>query len=129
MTSFHFNKHYTVEEARALLPQVRGWFEEIEPLRRRLVQFDQRLQGLLANGQDAGGALVNDSVQTIAKLKGVLRQFQTREIQIKDLERGLIDFPALKDGKEILLCWEKDDEDIEYWHTIEGGYAGRERLD
>ena len=127
--SFRFKKHYTVEEARKLLPQVRGWLNEIEPLRLRAVQHDQRLQTLLADGADIGGKTVGDSLRNTARLREVLREFQTREIEIKDLERGLIDFPALKDGQEIFLCWEKDEEDIEHWHSLDGGYAGRERLD
>ena len=57
-----------------------------------------------------------------------MREFQSREIQIKDLERGLIDFPAIRGGREIFLCWEKDEEDIEYWHELDTGFAGREKL-
>jgi len=44
------------------------------------------------------------------------------------LNRGLIDFPSMREGREIFLCWEKDEDDIEYWHDLESGYAGRERL-
>jgi hypothetical protein len=47
---------------------------------------------------------------------------------LKDLERGLIDFPAIIGGKEVFLCWEQDEEDIEFWHDLDAGYAGRERL-
>ena len=55
--------------------------------------------------------------------EGLLQEFQRREIQIKDLERGLIDFPALIGGKEVFLCWEQDEEDIEFWHELDAGYA------
>ena len=51
-----------------------------------------------------------------------------REIQIKDFDRGLIDFPAILAGREVFLCWEQDEEDIEFWHDLNSGYAGRERL-
>ena len=61
-------------------------------------------------------------------LEDSLREFQKREIQIKDLDRGLIDFPAILGGKEVFLCWEQDEEDIEFWHDLNSGYAGRERL-
>ena len=50
------------------------------------------------------------------------------ESQIKDLERGLIDFPAIVAGREVFLCWEQDEDDIEYWHDLDTGYAGREKL-
>ncbi|HEY5911947.1 MAG TPA: DUF2203 family protein, partial [Verrucomicrobiae bacterium] len=68
-------------------------------------------------------------VRVMAGLKTVLLEFHRREIQVKDLDRGLIDFPALLGGKEVFLCWETGEEDIEYWHDLETGYAGRERLE
>lgn len=124
----HFSKHYTLEEARALLPRVREWLEELDRHQERLKTLDHRVAGLLAGGDDAGGPAVNQLTRTLAECKVVLQHFRAREIQIKDLNRGLIDFPALRDGREIFLCWEKDEDDIEYWHDLESGYAGRERL-
>ena len=55
-------------------------------------------------------------------------QFQKREIIVKDLDRGLVDFPTLRGGQEVFLCWENGEEDIEFWHDLDSGYAGRERL-
>ena len=71
---------------------------------------------------------MNTWVRTLAELDAVLREFQRREIQVKDLDRGLVDFPAIIGGKEVFLCWEQDEEDIEFWHDLDAGYAGRERL-
>ena len=123
-----FRKHYTVEEARALLPQVREWLTEIHQLRRRLKQLDDRIAHLIAGGADVGGETVHGQIKLLAALQCALREFQRREIQIKDVERGLIDFPAMVAGKEVFLCWEQDEEDIEFWHDLDSGYAGRERL-
>ena len=125
---FQFSKHYTLEEARALLPQVRQWLVQIEQLHHRVNQLDKRLGGRLEQGEDIGGESVNTLAKTLAEFKEALQKFRSREIQIKDLDRGLIDFPSLREGKEILLCWEKDEDDIEFWHDLESGYAGRERL-
>ena len=75
-----------------------------------------------------GGELVNKWVRTLADLGDVLAEFQRREIQVKDVDRGLLDFPAIIGGKEVFLCWEQDEEDIEFWHELDAGYAGRERL-
>jgi len=80
-------------------------------------------------GIDLGGNLVNEWVRTMARLKDVLVEFEQREIEIKDVDRGLIDFPALRDGKEVFLCWEMGEEDIEFWHDLDAGYRGRERLE
>jgi hypothetical protein len=123
-----FKQHFTRDEARALLPQIRQWLKQLSALRQKLSDGDQRLARLMAGGNDVGGETVNRWVRVAADVKATLAEFQRREIQIKDLDRGLIDFPAILDGKEIFLCWEQDEEDIEFWHDLHSGYAGRERL-
>lgn len=127
--AYQFKKHYTLASARSLLPQVRQWLERLIELRSELEKQDERLAGLLAPGCDLGGELVNAWVRTMASIKQVLLEFHSREIQLKDLDRGLIDFPAIISGKEVFLCWEQGEEDIEFWHDIDAGYAGRERLE
>ena len=123
-----FKKHYSRDEARGLLPHIRQWLKDLSEFRQTLASHDQRLVGLLSGGHDAGGETVNRWVESMADIKGILSEFQKREIQVKDLDRGLIDFPAILGGKEVFLCWEQDEEDIEFWHDLNSGYAGRERL-
>src|SRR5688572_19680162 len=123
-----FQKHYTIEEARALLPQIREWLAEIDKLRRRLKQLDERITQILAGGVDVGGESVNTQIKLLAKLQHVFHEFEERQIQIKEIDRGLIDFPAIIAGKEVFLCWEQDEEDIEFWHDLDTGYAGREKI-
>jgi len=126
--AYLFKKHYTRDEARALLPEIRQWLSRLSTLRRQIAQYDKTISDVLANGNDMGGDVLNRSVRALADFKEVLTEFQARQIQIKDLDRGLIDFPAILGGKEVFLCWEQDEEDIEFWHDLETGYAGRERL-
>src|SRR5215468_1168745 len=126
--AFQFRKHYTLEEARALLPQLRQWLAELSRSRQKVTQLDQRLGQIISVGHDAGGHMVNDWIRQLAAIKRVLDQFKSREIQIKDIERGLVDFPAVLAGREVFLCWEQDEEDIEFWHDLDSGYAGREHL-
>ena len=123
-----FDKHYTREEARALLPQVRKWLEQLNRLRKDLERYDKRLGGLTEQGHDIGGDTVNSWIRALAEMQEVLSEFQRRRIFVKDLERGLVDFPAIMGGKEVFLCWEQDEEDIEFWHELDTGFGGRERL-
>jgi hypothetical protein len=125
---YRFQKHYTLDEARALLPQVRAWLKGLNDLRHELERCDKRLAPLMNPGHDVGGDLVNNWIRTLARMQELLTEFQRREIQIKDLERGLLDFPAVIGGREVFLCWEQDEEDIEFWHDLDSGFAGRERL-
>ena len=123
-----FEKHYTREEATALLPQIRVWLEQLNRLREDLRRYEKRLSGLAEQGNDTGGETVNHWIRALADMQTTLAEFQRREIFIKDLERGLLDFPALIGGKEVFLCWEADEEAVEFWHDLETGYGGRERL-
>jgi hypothetical protein len=124
-----FTKHYTRDEARALLPQIREWLAQLNDLRADVDRYDNRLSGLNAEGQDTGGDTVNKWIRGLAGMQEILAAFQQRQILIKDLNRGLIDFPAILGGKEVFLCWESDEADIEFWHDLESGYGGREKLD
>jgi hypothetical protein len=125
---YRFQKHYTREEARELLPLVRPWLQQLNQLRRDLESYDKRLGSLMNPGNDVGGDLVNTWIRTLARMQEVLAEFQRRQILIKDLGRGLVDFPAILGGKEVFLCWEQDEDDIEFWHDLDTGYSGRERL-
>jgi hypothetical protein len=124
-----FQKHYTLAEARALLPQVRRWLGLLAERRGQLHEQEKALQQLMSPGLDVGGPVVNAWLCTLVSIQQLLLEFYRRDIQIKDLERGLLDFPTLRDGKEVFLCWEKSEQDIEFWHDLESGYAGREKLE
>jgi hypothetical protein len=123
-----FQHHYTRAEARDLIPLVEKWLDGLISLRAAMNRQDEQMTDLLALGQDLGGPPVQEWLTTLVAVKQILREFQTREIQIKDLERGLVDFPAMHDGREVFLCWERGEDDIEFWHELDSGYAGRERL-
>ena len=123
-----FTKHYTVEEARALLPQLRQWFVDLDRCQERLREGESRLTALLAKHDDIGGAPANELVRALADCKDTLQKFAVRQIQIKDVDRGLVDFPSFRNGEEVFLCWEKDEADIEFWHDLQSGFMGRERL-
>jgi len=125
---YQFNKHYTREEASGLLPQIRGWLERLNRLSEELERLDQRMKNLAGQGNDIGGETVNNWIRTLAEMQEILMEFQSRQIFIKDLSRGLLDFPAIIGGREVFLCWELDEENVEFWHDLETGYGGRERL-
>jgi hypothetical protein len=126
--SHRFDRHYTREEARALLPQLRQWLADLNRLREDLQRFEKRLSGLAEQGNDIGGETVNNWIRTLAQMQELLAEFQRRRIFVKDLSRGLVDFPAIIGGREVFLCWESDEDDIEFWHDLETGFGGREKL-
>ena len=124
-----FAKHFTLAEARAMLPQLRQLFKELHASRERARQADEKLGNSLAkSGGDLGGKLVVAMTSELVALNAEVRQLQERGVVIKDFDRGLVDFPSLRNGREVFLCWELEEDDIEFFHEIEDGYAGRERL-
>ncbi len=127
--SYRFQKHYERKEAEALLPQIRLWLKQLKDLRREVDRGEKRIASVMQPGLDVGGELVNVWIRNLAAMQELLGEFQRREILIKDLERGLLDFPAIIAGKEVFLCWEQDEESVEFWHDLDTGYGGRERLD
>ena len=123
-----FDRHYTRAQARELLPQITAWLRELQDLNESISKREKRMEGAVNSGADTGGETVNSWIKELADFQEVMHEFQTRRIQVKDLDRGLIDFPAIIGGKEVFLCWELGEEDIEYWHDLDVGYIGRELL-
>ena len=123
-----FQQHYTREEAQALLPSVESWLAQLLDLRDRLGRFEQRLSALLAGGADVGGESVSGWLRATVAFRETLQEFERRQIQLKDLDRGLVDFPSIYLGREVFLCWEQGEKHIEYWHELDGGFAGRAPL-
>lgn len=127
--AWHFQKHFTLEEARALLPELRSIFQDAHRRRDIVLQTDTELgEDLKQTGADVGGEKVSGLLMDMLQLNVQLRRLQDMGVQIKDFERGLIDFPHIRDGREVFLCWELNEDDIEFWHDIDSGYASRERL-
>ena len=124
-----FARHFTLAEARAMLPQLRQLFQELHAARERARQADEKLGNSLAkSGGDVGGKLVAALTTDLVALNFQVRHLQECGVVIKDFDRGLVDFPSLRNGREVFLCWELEEDDIEFFHDIEDGYAGRERL-
>jgi len=126
--AWKYSKHYTREEARELLPQVSQWLRKLQALREDLARNEVRVGSLMQGGNDAGGETVNAWIKSLAEFRLALHEFARRDIEIKDLDRGLVDFPSIMGNKEVFLCWEQGEEDIEFWHDLDSGYAGREHL-
>lgn len=123
-----FTKHYTRDEARELLPDVSRWLESLNLLREKIATYDRQSESMLRSGDDLGGNRVNEWIVNTSEFKSLLREFEVREIQVKDIERGLIDFPTIMGDKEAFLCWEQGEEDIVNWHDLDAGFGGREKL-
>jgi hypothetical protein len=122
-------RHYTLEDARAELPWLTGQLATMRRARTRLSDAEAR-QALAevapGNGGGHAGKAVGDAFVT---LQAGVTALAEREIVLRDLDRGLIDFPAIRDGHEVYLCWLDGEPDITYWHELDAGFAGRAPLE
>jgi hypothetical protein len=122
-------RHFTRAEAEALLATVEPILRELRTARDRLTDADAHQ--LLAdtaptNGGGAPGREVGEGFLAVRRLLGAVQEMG---IVVRDIDRGLIDFPAIIDGEEVYLCWQFDEDGISWWHDLESGFGGRQPLD
>jgi hypothetical protein len=121
-------RHYTLDEAREL----RAWVAERVDVARAAVHVlgSAEARGALRDIDAAtGGAWPGRTVaQATLNLQRAIVELQAADIVVRDVVRGLVDFPALRAGEEIYLCWLVDEAEIEHWHELDAGFAGRRRI-
>ena len=127
---------FTPEEANEALVQVRPLVERMVAARRTLLDAQRRQAELVARVASNGGGLTPPDVSAVAaeaqqasaELVAVVEELQGLRVQVKDLDRGLVDFPCVHRGREVLLCWELGEDEVAFWHGADEGYAGRRPL-
>ena len=122
------SQHYSLEEASALLPRVVELIEHMRSARDRLGDAQARAALADAGGTNGGGQPGRTVSEGFLELREAMLELRAREIVLRDLDRGLVDFPAVRDGQEIYLCWEEGEEQIAFWHEPDAGFAGRRPL-
>jgi hypothetical protein len=121
-------RHYTVDQANAALEWVGERLERLRAARVQLSDEEARTalgEAAPSNGGGAPGRVVSEAFM---ELQRTLGELQAMEVVLRDLERGLVDFPALREGREVYLCWEAGEAEIEFWHDVDAGYGGRQPL-
>jgi hypothetical protein len=130
------HRHFTPEEANELLSEVRPIAEELVAQRRAFAVTTARLARLSARIAGNGGdfdpqeprALQEQLAQEGAAVARCVELLDGLGVLVKDLDRGLVDFPALRGGDEVLLCWQVGEDEVAHWHGPEEGFAGRKAL-
>lgn len=125
-----FDKHFTLAEARRLLPRLRRLLQELHDLRAALQVTAPRHEAARHQSDGNGGGTPGavSYLEASGRFQRILREFSEWGVQIKDVDSGLIDFPHFLDGEEVFLCWRLGEDTISYWHPIESGFAGRTLL-
>ena len=91
--------------------------------------ISKKLENALNKAVNNGGSLVSaEALTAFEALKHVINQIHQYDVFVKDINTGLIDFPSIRAGEVVFLCWQFGEGQIEYWHDLEDGYRGRKHL-
>jgi len=132
------SKTFTLAEAQTMLPVVESLLKRAQAAATRAAEIELEMQELSQRIFLSGGLHVDvaaaarrraEREKAMQEAKDTLGEFEAIGVLLKDLEKGLLDFPCMVDGKTVLLCWKLGEKEIGYWHSEEDGFAGRKPLD
>jgi len=128
-------RYFTVDGANEALARLRQWFPRLQARRRRLDEVQRQLAELAVKAA-ANGNLLEEEVHTtqreaqrlVEELNKLIAKVNGLGCELKDIEQGLLDFPAMREGREVYLCWRLGEEDVAFWHELQAGFGGRQPL-
>ena len=123
------DRHFTVEEANAELERVEPMLVALRSAKDELLDDEAREALTEASPTNGGGTPGKQVGEGFLEVRRILTELSEMGIVVRDVDRGLIDFPAIRDDEEVYLCWQLGEDRIEFWHEIEAGFAGRQPLD
>lgn len=132
------SKTFTLSEAQTLLPVLESLLRKAQASGTRATEIEADLDQLRQRIFLLGGVCVDIATtarrraerdKSLQDAKDSLAEIDAIGVQVKDLEKGLLDFPFVMDGQTVLLCWKLGEKEIGYWHSVEEGFAGRKPLD
>ena len=129
-------RHFTPEQANAELEEVRPLAQQLVATRQEHASAIERQEELERKIRGNGGGIppaelasATAEVDALARrLARLVDEITSHGAEVKDLDSGLIDFPALLHGETVLLCWQLGEDEIAWWHRVEDGFAGRRPL-
>lgn len=122
-------RHFTIEEANALLGELSTLLRGLRETRDELADADAHATLAEAASTNGGGQPGRQVGEAFLKLRRLLLAIQEAGIVVRDIDRGLIDFPAIRGGEEVYLCWELGEDRVAWWHELDAGFGGRQPLD
>jgi hypothetical protein len=128
-TGLVHERHFTREEANSLLPQLTPMLGQLHEAKDDLTDTEAHEALSEAAPTNGGGEEGKQVGVAFLEVRRLLETIEQAGIVLRDIDRGLVDFPAMLDGREIYLCWELGEDEVAFWHELETGYGGREPLD
>lgn len=122
-------RYFTVEQANETLKLIRPLMDEIQQIRTEILSVQPEVWPVLEKAAGNGGSRTASLMaKSFEQLDKLVHQILDTGAILKDINTGLLDFPSIRDGREVYLCWRHGEGKIAYWHDIDAGFAGREPL-
>ena len=123
-------RYFTFQEANQTLDVIRPLMDELQEIRQGILAKQPEAWPAIEKSVGNGGnRALSNMIQDFERLDELVHRIQSMDVLIKDINLGLLDFPAVKDGREVYLCWQFGEGEIAFWHEIAAGFAGRQPID
>lgn len=122
-------KYFSLEDANALLPLVRVLMEQMFDLREQAMALRPDVWPVLEKAAGNGGSRkAGELLEIFQQFETIFKELKGLGCELKGLEQGLVDFPTMRDGRVVYLCWKYNEPEISFWHDVDAGFAGRQPL-
>lgn len=119
-------KYFSLDEANRALPYAARIISDVQDVYQQIVNLRRQLEH--TEPGDGTSPLERDYESSMDRLSGLIDELHTLGVELKDFEKGLIDFPAIHEDREICLCWRSGEKAVRYWHELDAGYSGRQDI-
>lgn len=117
---------FSLYEANQLIPQLQSHLTTVQQRKAVLLRTREEVQKASANASYGGGAAVGSHyVKSLQDISSSLRAIHELGVVVKDIDLGLCDFPHVRDGRVVYLCWKLGEKEIRWWHELTTGYKDR----
>ena len=121
---------FTLAEANRLLPQLEEHLVAVKQSKAVLIHTKDEIKKASANASYGGGSFAGPHyIQALEQISEHLQSIQELGVLVKELDSGLCDFPCMLEGRVVYLCWKLGEPEIQWWHEIGAGFAGRQRIE
>lgn len=124
-----FPRLFTPEEANSLLPELRPYVDEMIAGRNEILRLRPSLEPVLEKAvQNGANQRTDEALEAFNQVKAAIETIQQYGVLVKDVNSGLLDFPAQLEGQVVFLCWQHGEPAVNHWHNLDDGFAGRQPL-
>lgn len=128
MDEHRYSRHFTVDEANAVLPFIAPLLHNIRAILADLKAWESEILRALHGQRGNGTPMAPEVVGALERLQRLSDEVESYGCIVKDHQHGIVDFPALLDGQEVFLCWQYGEESVQFWHPLDEGFAARSRI-